>query len=459
MADGYTEVPPETTAEQQQQEDVVVVQSRKSKTIKRLFIWLAINLVAVLAILFIARWWHYAQGHQETDDATIVGHVHNISARIPGTISQVFVNDNQLVKAGQPLLQLDPRDNIVRVQQAAAAVAVAQRQAGVAAAQIRLAQAQATAAQTGAVGSIYNAQAGIARAQAGFREAQSTVPAAQAQVAQNQAELQRAATDFKRYENLQQQGAISMQQLDQARRDYEVARARVAQSQQQVAEAQSRVREAQAQIAAAQAGFVQSQGTRQQAAAAQVQTAVNASQYEAARSQVAQAMANLADAQLQLSYTTVAAPNAGRIGRKQVEVGQRVQPGQPLVAIVEDTPWIVANFKETQMERMRPGQPVEIKVDAYPGHVFRGRVESFSPASGAQFALLPPENATGNYTKIVQRIPVKIVFDPASIKGFESMLLPGMSVIPSVDVSNVPAKAPKPPQAQEKAKNVSKANR
>jgi membrane fusion protein (multidrug efflux system) len=161
-------------------------------------------------------------------------------------------------------------------------------------------------------------------------------------------------------------------------------------------------------------------------------------------------MANLADAQLQLSYTTVTAPSPGRIGRKQVEVGQRVQPGQPLLALVEVSPWIVANFKETQLERMRPGQPVEIKVDAYPGRIFRGYVESFSPASGAQFALLPPENATGNFTKIVQRVPVKIVFDPESIKGFESMLLPGMSVVPTVDVSSVPAVQKRPAPAQHK---------
>jgi membrane fusion protein (multidrug efflux system) len=430
VAESYAE-----TSERIPPEEDVVVRQPVNKKRNRIITWVLVNVLAIAAILFAARWWHYAQTHQQTDDAVLTGHVHNISTRIPGTVVAVSVKENQMVKAGQLLVQLDPRDYQVRAQQSAVAVAVAQRQAAVAAAQIKLSQANAVAAGTGAVGAVYNAQSGIARARAGLTEAQSAVKEAGNQVAQNQAELQRAAGDFKRYETLQQQGAISLQQLDQARRDYDVARARVAQAQQQVAEAQSRVRQAQAAIGAASAAYVQSQGTRQQAVAASVQTNVSATQYEAARMQVAQAMANLAEAKLQLSYTGIVAPAAGRIGRKQVEVGQRLQPGQPLMAIVGKDVWVTANFKETQLERMRPGQPVDIKVDAFPQHHFRGYVESFSPASGAQFALLPPENATGNYTKIVQRVPVKIVFDPASIKGFESVLLPGMSVVPTVDVS------------------------
>jgi membrane fusion protein, multidrug efflux system len=430
MADGVPEA-----SEQAQVEEDVVVKQPSFRTRHRLLTWLVINVVAVVAILLVARWWHYAQTHQQTDDAVITGHVHNISTRIPGTVSAVYVQDNQLVKPGEVLVQLDPRDNQVRVQQAAAAVAVAQKQAVVAAAQVRLSQANAKAVGTGATGSIYNAQSGIARAKAGLAEAQSAVKAATDQVAQNRADYQRAASDLQRYQNLAQQGAVSIQQAEQARRDYDVSRARLAQSQEQVAEANSRVRQAQAAIGAAQAAYVQSQGTRQQAVAASVQTNVNATQYDAARTQISQAQAGLAEAKLLLSYTTITAPSAGRVGRKQVEVGQRLQPGQPLLAIVSNDVWITANFKETQLERMRPGQPVDIKVDAFPSHHFKGYVDSFSPASGAQFALLPPENATGNYTKIVQRVPVKIVFDPVSIKGFETALRPGMSVVPTVDVA------------------------
>jgi membrane fusion protein (multidrug efflux system) len=165
-----------------------------------------------------------------------------------------------------------------------------------------------------------------------------------------------------------------------------------------------------------------------------VQTQVNRSEYEADLGAIAQAQASLKDAQLQLSYTNISAPNQGRIGRKVVEVGQRVQPGQPLMAIVNNDYWVVANFKETQLERMQPRQPVEIKLDAFPHHPFMGRVESISPASGSTFALLPPDNATGNFTKIVQRIPVKVVFDPQSIRGYESRIAPGMSAEVSVEL-------------------------
>ena len=137
---------------------------------------------------------------------------------------------------------------------------------------------------------------------------------------------------------------------------------------------------------------------------------------------------------LKLSYTNITAPSGGRIGRKSAEVGQRVQPGQPIMAIVSNEYWVVANFKETQLEQIQPGQPVEIKLDAFPHHPFVGRVDNISPASGAQFALLPPDNATGNFTKIVQRIPVKVVFDPQSIKGYESRIAPGMSAEATVEV-------------------------
>jgi membrane fusion protein (multidrug efflux system) len=153
-----------------------------------------------------------------------------------------------------------------------------------------------------------------------------------------------------------------------------------------------------------------------------------------AQAQRRTAEVGLADAELQLSYTTVSAPVAGTLGRKSVEAGQRVQPGQALLAVVADQKWVVANFKETQLASMKVGQNVSIRIDALPSRAFRGYVESFSPASGAQFALLPPDNATGNFTKIVQRVPVKIVFDPEDIKGFESRIVPGLSTVVSVQL-------------------------
>jgi membrane fusion protein (multidrug efflux system) len=172
----------------------------------------------------------------------------------------------------------------------------------------------------------------------------------------------------------------------------------------------------------------------QQAQAAGEQTKVSRSQYDAAKAAIGQSEASVKDAQLQLSYTNITTPATGQIGRKSVEVGQRVQPGTRLMAIVSNDLWVVANFKETQLANMKPGQKVEIKLDAFGGHKFEGHLDSFSPASGAQFSLLPPDNATGNFTKVVQRIPVKVVFDAASIKGYESPIAPGMSATVNVEL-------------------------
>jgi membrane fusion protein (multidrug efflux system) len=171
----------------------------------------------------------------------------------------------------------------------------------------------------------------------------------------------------------------------------------------------------------------------QQAQARGEQTKVSRSQYDAAKAAIGQSEASVKDAQLQLSYTNITDP-AGQIDRKSVEVGQRVQPGTPLMAIVSNDLWVIANFKETQLANMKPDQKVEIKLDAFGGRKFEGHLDSFSPASGAQFSLLPPDNATGNFTQVVQRIPVKVVFDTESIKGYESRIAPGMSATVNVEL-------------------------
>jgi membrane fusion protein (multidrug efflux system) len=182
-------------------------------------------------------------------------------------------------------------------------------------------------------------------------------------------------------------------------------------------------------VGRARAQLVEAQGKALFARAAGTETNVHRRQHEAAVAAIAQAESALEDAKLQFSYTEVRSPVAGRVGRKGVEAGQRLQPGQPLLAIVEDDFWVVANYKETQLTHMQPGQPVEITIDSFPEHTFRGHVDSMSPGTGAQFALLPPDNATGNFTKIVQRVPVKIHFERESIRGYESFIVPGMSVV------------------------------
>jgi membrane fusion protein (multidrug efflux system) len=175
-----------------------------------------------------------------------------------------------------------------------------------------------------------------------------------------------------------------------------------------------------------------SYSSMEEAKAAGIETTVRGQQFQAAKATVSQAQAALEAAKLDLSYAVITAPVAGKIGRKSVEAGQRVQIGQPLMAVVEDRLWIVANYKETQLEKMRPGQEVEMKIDTFPGHTFHGHVDSLAPGSGNEFALLPPDNATGNFTKIVQRIPVKIVFDQDSVKGYENLVAPGMSATVTV---------------------------
>lgn len=387
---------------------------------------------AVAAGLYGWHWWQYASTHEETDNAQVAGHLYQISSRISGTIEQVAVDDNQHVEPGQVLVKLDPKDYQVKVQQAQAALAVAQRQAQAALADVTLAGANTQAQTTTAQGNINQAIATISNAQANLEEAKAAVPAAQADLAATEADLQKSETDYNRYATLYEQGAISAQQRDSARSAYQVALAQRESDRQKVNEAQAKVAQAQQGVAQSQAQLQASRGGLQSAQATGVQTDVNRSQYEAATAEIAQAEAALKAAQLNLTYTTITAPAEGRVGRKTAEAGEQVQSGQALMAIVGDNPWIVANFKETQVDRMRPGEAVEIQIDALPGHTFTGHVASLAPASGSQFALLPPDNATGNFTKVVQRIPVKVVFDAESLQGYESQVTPGMSAVISV---------------------------
>jgi membrane fusion protein, multidrug efflux system len=318
-----------------------------------------------------AVYFYHAAGFETTDDAFLEANVHPVSPRINGTVSRVLVDDNAHVQAGDPLVEIDPADLNLAVQGAEADVA----------------QARANATQV---------QAQIARTQA-------DVEAATARIAQNTAQLTRVEVDFHRMETLisDQVGAISRQEFDNARAKFESAQAT---QQSLVAERASD----EAAVAAAQA------------------------QRSVSQAQIQKAEAVLAAARLQSDYTIIRAPSTGRVARKNVEVGQRLQPGQPVMAVVSDQVWIVANFKESQLARLRAGQKVSVKVDAIEGQSFHGVVESFSPGTGAKFSLLPPDNSTGNFTKIVQRVPVKILFTPDSLGAAASRLAPGLSVFVEV---------------------------
>ncbi|MBS2008487.1 MAG: HlyD family secretion protein [Cyanobacteria bacterium SZAS TMP-1] len=377
----------------------------------------------------------HASTHQETDDAYVTGHLHQVSTRVPGTVARVLVDDNEHVKAGQLLVTLDPRDYQVKVNQAKAALATAMEQSHVARSTISYASTNAAGQVKSAEGAVSNAQAGIARAQASVSEAQAAIAQARSDLGAKEAELARAQSDFVRYTTLAAQGAVAIQELDNARRDYKVAEQNVQGAKDNIRQAEAKLRQAQELVNTSRAQLTEAQGKVVLAQASGAQTMVDERQFDVARASIEQAKAALDEASLNLSYTNIYAPTNGRVGKKTVEVGQRIEPGQPLLTVVSDESWVVANFKETQLKQMRPGDEVEIKIDSFPDHKFAGRVLSVAPGSGSSFALLPSDNATGNFTKIVQRVPVKIVFETNSLKGYEQLLVPGMSVV--ADVSTV----------------------
>ncbi len=398
---------------------------------KLLLIWggaVALVLLVALGVRYLI----WSAHHETTDDAYLAGHLHPISARITDTVQQVLIDDNQHVVEGQTLVILDPNDYKVRLDQAKAALDAASHQAETAEAAIRSTSQTATAQTTQAQGSIGEAKASIQASKASVTAAEAGVPRANAQLQEANATLQREETDLHRYEDLYSKEQVSKQTLDHQRTSYQVAVAGQAAAQEQLRQAQAQLVAAQQGVVRTEALLTSSQGGLQSAQATRLETHVREGQFATAQASLAQATASLEDAKLQLSYTIIKAPVGGRIGRKSVEAGQRVQIGQPLMAVVEDRPWVVANFKETQLEKMRAGQRVEVEIDTFPKHKFFGHVDSLAPGSGNEFALLPPDNATGNFTKIVQRIPVKVVFDDDSVRGYENLLSPGMSSVVTV---------------------------
>ena len=396
-----------------------------------LIILLSVGVIA--AAIFGYRWWRYASTHADTDDAYVTGHLHQLNSRINDTVAQVLVDDNQFVHQGQLLVQLDPHDFQVQVQVAQANLDNARRQANAAFANIGLSTGNSQGQTAQARGNISASVGSVANAQAAVAAATAAISANQAQLVQAQADLRKTQADYIRYNTLYQQGVVAATQRDTYKASYleDVAKRNAAI--QQVRQSQAQLLAAQKQVASAQGQLANSKGGLLSALASSQQTKANRSQYEAALATIAQTEANLKNAQLQLSYTNIVAPTDGRVGNKNVESGNRVQPGQALMAIVQPDPWVVANFKETQLKQMRPGQRALIKIDAIGDRAFVGYVNSIAPGSGATFALLPPDNATGNFTKIVQRIPVKVVFDRQSVKGYESRITPGMSTEVSVE--------------------------
>ncbi|HEY9657770.1 MAG TPA: HlyD family secretion protein [Allocoleopsis sp.] len=419
---------------QNQETPVQPVNPKPSK--RRSIAIAAAVMIALLAGGLGYRWWHYASTHETTDDAYITGDIHPISSQVAGTIEFIPVNDNQEVRQGQLLLELDPKDYQAAVQRAQAALQTAISQAKAAQDNIPLADQTAQANTTEAKSTVGDAIATIASANANVNQAQTNIADAQDQLMKAQAQAVNAKVNADRYQQLYQTGAVNQQQRDDALTNYQVAQADVQSAQQGVMDAKAKYQAALDSVGQARAQLADAQGKVQQAQASGQQTQVNLQQYQAAQAQIAAADAALHQAEINLSYTQITAPVSGQVGNKTGEVGQRVQPGQPLMAIVSDSKWIVANFNETQLGKIQSGEAVDIQIDAFPNQTFKGVVNSIAPASGSDFSVLPPDNATGNFTKVVQRIPVKITFDPASIKGYENRITQGMSAEVSIDVSH-----------------------
>jgi membrane fusion protein, multidrug efflux system len=370
-------------------------------------------LVLLVGGFFVFR---YFASYESTDDAQIDGHVNGISARVSGHVVKLNVEDNQYVEKGTVLVEIDPADYEVAAAKARADFADARAQAAAAGINVPLTNVS-TSSQ------VASAEANVANAKAGITAARQQFEAAKAQLTQAEANNVKAQNDQVRYKQLVDKQEISQQQYDQAiaaananAAAVEAARASAAAASAQVEQAQNKLVEAEADLRNAQTAPQTVQVTRARASSAQA----------TADSKQAQ----LQQAQLNLDYTKIVAPVTGMVSNRTVEVGQNVQAGQEMMKIIplEDL-WLTANFKETQLREMKVGQRASITVDAN-GKEYKGHVDSIAGASGARFSLLPPENATGNYVKVVQRIPVKIVFDPGETKGHE--LRPGMSVVPKV---------------------------
>lgn len=344
---------------------------KKKKSPAKKIMPIILILVLVGGAVFGIKEYIYYQHYDTTDDAQVDGDISPVVARVGGYVKEIRFKDNQFVHQGDTLVVLDDRDYKIKLEQAKAALSAAE------------------------------AQIGVSRSHVG--STQANVPPAQANVEAAGAKLWKINQDYARYENLLEGHAITQSQFDAIKAEKEAAEAELAAAKKQVAATQSQVSASKQQVAATRSGIAS---------------------YEAA----------IDFAKLQLSYTVITAPVSGIVSKRNIQIGQLVQPGQNMFAVVDNNRiYVTANFKETQLAEMKPGQPVEIDVDAYPKQPFSGTVESFSGATGAKFSLLPPDNATGNFVKVVQRMPVRISFDSLS-EQWQKKLRPGLSVFVKVKV-------------------------
>jgi len=376
--------------------------------------------------------WERLSRVETTDDAQVDGAIYPLSPRVAGHVIKVNPHDQQAVKADEILVQLDPRDFEVAVAKARAELADAEATLASARSDIPVLSVSTASALSGARSSVQDATAQVSWSEQALGAARARLKTAEANVRVAEASANHAAQDVERYKVLVARDDIPRQQYEKAVADAEAARAAVDAQKAAVTEAQQNVLAAEKSVEQARARVGQADATVEGAMTGPQQVKSSEARAQAAAAKVAQKRAEVEQAELNLKYTTIASPATGIVARRAVEVGQYVEPGQQLLAIVDlSKVWVVANFKETQLKDMKVGQRADIEVDAN-GRTYTGHIESLAGASGARFSLLPPENATGNYVKVVQRIPVIIDFDAG--QNNDLTLRPGMSVTPTVHV-------------------------
>jgi membrane fusion protein (multidrug efflux system) len=375
--------------------------------------------LAVIVVAAVAIWWH-STFYEDTDDAQVSGHLIQVSSRIGGQVLRVYVSENQKVKKGDPIADLDPKDYQVAVENAQAALASAQANAAAANVAVPI-----TTVNTGS--NLRSADADVSGTRAGVEQAEKQLESAHARVAQAEANNVKAQADLQRYRPLVEKDVISKQQFDAAVAAADAAKAALA-------DARAAEQAAADGVRVARDRETQAQALQKYAETAPQQVEAQSARARQALAQVQQAQAQLDQAQLNLSYTKIVAPEDGIITRKSVEVDQNVSPGQNLLTLVslEDI-WVTANFKETQLKHMLAGQTVEVSVDAT-GKKYSAKVTQIGGATGSVLSLFPPENATGNYVKVVQRVPVRIDFTNLQEEDPNHLLRPGLSVEPKVRV-------------------------
>ena len=407
--------------------EMIDVQEKRQRPKRRVPLLIA---AAVLAIGAGAAVWYHTSGRESTDNAQVEAHITPLAARVGGAILEVRVRDNQRVAAGDVLVRIDSRDYDVALARARAELADAEAAASMAASGLPIAETTTASDAQRAAGSTASATAASAAAGGAVDAAGARVQAARARTVEAEATAEKAGKDRDRLRGLVAKEEISQQQFDAVVASAKVAEAAVESARADVLEAETGVRAAESRLAESKGAVRQAQASQRATEVGPAQVRVARARLDAAQARVAQARAAVQQADLHLEYTTVKAPVAGVVTRKSVEPGQVVQPGQALLALVSLADvWVVANFKETQLGSIQPGQRADVAIDAYDRDV-EGRVESIAAATGAKFSLLPAENASGNFVKVVQRVPVKIAIAPQAAADLQ--MRPGMSVVVTV---------------------------